>query len=240
MKRLLLFSACLLAVSILAAQETDNIIQKEEFSPFTFKRDHYYWHEFGLIHGLFTDLRATDAFQDYKDELCKKHIIEEETIIDFTIESMSVNAYYLYNMDDRMSIGLVAGLSYERSWFNREIPNYADNYVETMPITNAGHASCRLWYGLPIIRYIWFDNRKFCFYSKAGIGICWQRLRYSGDSERGIASSEKCSNEIAYQFTPIGLLMTAGRFRFFVEAGFNTSGIINFGVSCRLGKVNNQ
>ena len=235
MKRLFpifnLFLSVLVSFSLYAQEET---------SPFKFHRDNYYRHEFGVSNGFASDYEIHNNFKDFRKKICHLYQIQEKPERDQPlIEFVGINGYYLYNLSDRMSIGMLFGVNYGKYWLEREIPEYANNYLETNPMENAGHVSCRLWYGLPIVRYIWFDNSKFCFYSKVGFGLCWQRLHYSGEMAIGIAPSQKSSNEMAFHVCPIGILFSAGRFRFFAEGGYNTSGIVNIGVSVNLDKVRN-
>jgi len=210
----------------------------ETSNPFKFHREYYYRHEFGISLGLSSDISRHNDLKSFRKDICQKYgLIDEIEHHPHPIQFVGVNGFYSFYSDDCISIGLQIGISYGEYDFLRDIPEYADDYIATFPVKEAGRASSRFWYGMPFARYTWYDNKIFSFYSRIGFGICHQKLRYGGDIAYNISPIEKKKYDVAYHIAPIGISFTAGAFRFFAEAGYNTDGILNLGACIRLGKI---
>lgn len=84
---------------------------------------------------------------------------------------------------------------------------------------------------LPNLRINWVRNNWLSVYSRVGVGIGIGTRWVSVDQDQ----STKCV--FAYQISPVGVEMGAGKCCFFIEGGYGYTGVVTAGIKLKVGKV---
>lgn len=204
-------------------------------NPFTFQREKYRLHDFGIAIGAYDPTFLERGNQDFLTRMRGKYLMDEDYIDDRDNSGMTINGYYLYHLSERLSIGATVGWN-GMTHYGLDRYDFYQDEQKKWKFEGQAHATIksRAFNFMPTVKYIWFNTPHINFYAKGSVGICY---RYMGfDYNKGDESAHAAEKDVlfAYQVTPFGLDIGDGPVRFFVEVGYGAAGVFKFGVCCKL------
>lgn len=228
MKRIVLFAVlCCLAAGSFA------------WNPFTYQREKYRLHDFGIAIGLYHPYQLEDANDDFFLRMRMKYLMDRDYYYDGMNPSvLTINGYYMYHLSERWSLGATVGWN-GMSHYGLDRYDFYQDENNNWKFDGQAHAEIRsrAFHFMPTVKYIWFNAPMINFYAKGGAGIYYRYLGFDYHKEGESIHAPEKDVLFAYQVTPFGLDIGDGPVRFFVELGYGASGILKVGVCCKLHRV---
>ena len=137
------------------------------------------------------------------------------------------NIDYLYNINDRVAIGALAGYGNTREDKCRIL--FSDE-----PLLRYGFAAMKseIIYAMPSVRLSWFrsDNRRLNMYSRMSLGAMRQKNWVSHTSAPELPTDKEYKWGIAGQITAFGIEGGGQLVKAYSEFGYGMNGIANIGI----------
>ena len=208
------------------------------WNPFTYQREKYRLHDFGIAIGLFRSNPLENANEDFALQMRSKYLMDDFSLSDEDYEPLTINGYYLYHLNERWSLGATIGWNYLPR-YSMDRYDYSQDEAGKWRFDGLAHAKVRsrAFHFMPTVKYIWLNTPRINFYAKGSVGIYYRYLGCDYHEEGKSIHTSENGLQFAYQVTPFGLDLGDGPVRFFVEMGYGASGILKVGVCCKLHRI---
>jgi hypothetical protein len=205
------------------------------WNPFTYHREKYYLHDFGIAIGAFHPDPLEKDNEDFVLRMRMKYLMDESYHSSEDPSSLTISGYYLYHLSERLSIGATVGWN-GMSHYEMDRYDFYQDENNKWKFDGQSHAKIRsrAFHFMPTVKYIWFNAPRINFYSKGGAGIYYRYLGFDYHKEGESIHAPEKDVLFAYQVTPFGLDIGDGPVRFFLELGYGASGVVKAGVCCKL------
>lgn len=207
------------------------------WNPFTYQRENYRLHDFGIAIGAHYPYPLETANDNFLLQMRKNYLMDEQ-YGDMGARALTINGYYLYHLSERLSLGATVGWN-GMSHYSLERYDYYQDENNKWKFDGQAHADIcsRAFHFMPTVKYIWFNAPRINFYAKGSVGIYYRYLGFDYLKEGESKQTSEKDVLFAYQVTPFGFDIGDGPVRFFVELGYGASGIIKGGICCKLHRI---
>ena len=204
--------------------------------PLKYHRENYRLHDFGIAIGAYLPKAMENDLDGFVMQMRMRYLLDKDDYYGGGgVPGMTINGYYLYSLNDRISVGATIGWN-GMSKYELERYDFYKNSDNVWKFKGQAQAkiNARAFHLMPTVRYTWFYNSALSLYSKGSIGVYYRYMGFDYSEHGQTIHAPQEDILLAYQVTPLGIDFSDGPVRYFMELGYGAAGIFKIGISCRL------